>query len=316
MNAKEAVKVLREAATDEAKAIAFFEATRWPEGTACPRCGSVNVRQMVAKSGQREAHYRWRCRDCKRQFTVRTGTVFEETRLPMRAWAHAYWRCSASKKGVSALQISRELAIGYRHALFLLNRIRFGMKERPDAAKLTGIVEADEVYIGGAPRPKNNQLPSQAGKQGPKGNLVPVMAAVQRNGSVRARPLAKITGDNLRSFLLDNVDTSARLMTDESHFYWRPGRLFASHEAVRHRAKEYARGDVTTNRVEGFFSLFRRKLHGTHHAVSREHLFRYVDEAAFIYNTRTMTDGDRIATAIKASEGKRLTYREPEPAAE
>jgi transposase-like protein len=310
------MKDIREAAADEAKAVELFERVRWGDSPACPRCGSVNVRRMMGKNGQREAHYRWRCADCtgSRQFSVRTASVLEETRLPLRIWAHAYWRACASKKGVSALQLARECSIRHQTALFVLNRIRHGVAIGSGAPKLTGTVEADEVYIGGKPRKKH--LQEWNGKPGPRGNLAPVMAVVQRDGQVRAAPVAKVTGDNVRAFLLANVEQSARLMTDESGMYVRAGDLFAGgHQRVQHTRREYARGDVTTNRVEGFFSLFRRKLHGTHHAVSKEHLFRYVDEAAFLFNSRKLSDAQRIEVAIKAGDGKRLTYREPPTAA-
>jgi len=316
MNTKEHLMALREAANDERKAAEYLEALRWGNDPACPRCGSVAVYRMTGRDGQREKHLRWRCRDCKRMYSVRTVSVLEETRLPLTTWCHAFWRCCASKKGVSALQIQRETGIGYRAALFMLNRIRFGMADGADAPKLFGTVEADEAYVGGKPRCKNNALPSERPKQGPKGNLAPVVAVVQRGGPVRVRHVAKVSGATLRAFLLDTVDTGARLMTDEHRMYIRAGRLFrGGHETVQHSAKEYARGDVTTNTIEGFFSLLKRKFYGTHHAVSREHLHRYVAEAAFIYNARKVDDLERMRLAVKAGEGKRLFFREPGTAA-
>ena len=311
MNTKEALAVLRDATHDEAKAVAFFEARRWGDAPACPRCGSMAVRQIIGKDGQRERHFRWKCADCKRQYSVRTGTVFEETRLPMRIWAHAYWRCCASKKGVSALQIQRETGIGYRAALFMLNCICFAMAEPASEPKLSGTVEADETYIGGKPR-GNNAGGRRIGRyRGGIWQKAPVLAAVQRGGRVRVRAVPMVTGANLRSFLFDTVDTSSRLMTDEAKSYAGIGQHFrGGHETTFHGSGEYARGDVTTNTVEGFISLVKRKLYGTHHAVSREHLHRYIADAAFIYNARKVTDAERVALAVKASEGKRLTYRD------
>lgn len=307
MNTKEAITVLREAISDEAKAIAFFESRRWGDSPACPRCGSVAVHQVIGTDGQRERHFRWKCKDCKRQYSVRTGTVFEETRMPMRTWAHIYWRACASKKGVSALQISRECAIGYRHALFALNRIRFAMDDGAAAPKLTGIVEADETYVGGKPRLKHRQAPGEAPRI--VRDKPAVLAAVQRGGAVRVRAVAKVTASTLELFLRETADHGIRLMTDDAPLYERFGKLFkGGHERVRHTAREYVRGDVTTNTVEGFFSILKRKVYGTHHAISREHLHRYIAEAAFLYNTRKLTDADRVACAVKSSEGKRLRY--------
>jgi len=311
------MKLIRMATGDERTAVQLFETIRWGGCPACPRCGSTNVRQIMSKDGQREKHYRWRCKDCvgtARQFSVRTGSVLEETRLPLTIWAHAYWRASASKKGVSALQLARECSIRHQTALFLLNRIRWGMRNA-DAAKLTGTCEADEVYIGGRPRPKHLQ-PTWGNKLGRKGKYLPVVAVVQRDGPVRAQPMAKVTGENVRQFLLANVNQTARLMTDEASVYTRAGKLFSGgHQTVYHTRHEYVRGDVTTNRAESFFALFRRKLHGTHHAVSQEHLFRYLDEAAFLFNTRKANDDERVRLAIKAGDGKRLMYRDRPSAA-
>ncbi|HEX5010660.1 MAG TPA: IS1595 family transposase [Planctomycetota bacterium] len=302
--------MLRDATTDEAKAVEFFESRRWPDAPACPRCGSMAVHKIVGKDGRREAHFRWRCPDCAKagkpcQYSVRTGTVFEESRLPMRIWAHAYWRACASKKGVSALQIQRETGIGYRAALFMMNRIRFAMDDGAEAPKLSGTVEADEAYVGGKPRRRNNQQTSKH----PGNTRAPVLAVVQRGGGVRVRAVTEVTSSNLQRFLFENVTPESRLMTDEARMYRYAGRMFkGGHETVDHHLYEYARGDVTTNTIEGFFSLLKRKVYGTHHAISREHLHRYVAEAAYLYNTRKLTDADRVACAVKASEGKRLRY--------
>jgi transposase-like protein len=311
---REHLKILSEAATDERKAAEYLEARRWGDSPACPRCGSVDVYRMTGRNGRRERHLRWRCRDCERQYSVRTGTVFEETRLPLRFWCHAFWRTCASKKGISALQISRECGIGYRAALFMLNRIRFGMAEKEGAPLLTGTAEADEAYVGGRPRRRNLQTTGL--KQGPKGNLAPVLAVVQRGGSVRVRHVPKVTAKTLADFLFANVSLDARLMTDEHSSYRTVGTHFrGGHERVHHSKREYARGDVTTNTIEGFFSLLKRKVYGTHHAISKEHLHRYVAEAAFIYNARKVDDPARVALAVKGCEGKRLLYREPSTAA-
>lgn len=304
---------LREASLDEAKAVEFMERHRWGAHPACPKCGSVDVYKMLAKDGGREKNYRWRCRDCKRMYSVRTGLVLEESRLPVRVWVYAFWRACASKKGVSALQISRECEVSYKSALFLMHRIRFAMTAN-DPPKLSGTVEADETYVGGKPR---HSIPN-----GPEGTLamrrargtkkVPVFAVVQRGGEVRASTVPRVNKNNVRKHMLDLVDTDqARLITDESPLYTKMGRDFSGgHETVNHGRKEYVREgtDVHTNTIEGFFSLIKRGVYGTFHSVSKEHLHRYVAEFEFRYNTRGMDDGERIAKAIKQGEGKRLLY--------
>jgi transposase-like protein len=298
------LSALRDASTDERKAVEFLEARRWGEAPACPRCGDTDVYQMRdRKTGERNRDYRWRCRGCKRMHTVRTGTVFEESRLPLRTWVHAYWRACASKKGVSALQISRECGIGYKAALFLMHRIRFAMAE-PSPPKLTGTVEADETYVGGKPRIKGK------GVREKWTDKTPVMGLVERGGRARLRVLERVTTKNLAAAVTEHADMAGRLITDENRGYVHVGRRFAKgHDTVNHRAGEYARGDVTTNTIEGVFAILKRGMYGTFHSVSKHHLHRYLAEFEFRYNTRGMADADRAALAIKAADGKRLTYR-------
>jgi transposase-like protein len=308
--------MLRHAASDEQSAVEYFEQLRWGEsGACCPRCGSVGVHRIMGKDGQREKAMRWKCRDCARQYSVRTGTVYEESRLPMRVWAHAFWRCCASKKGVSALQIKRETGIGYRAALFMMHRIRFAMAEQVSGPSLTGTVEADETYVGGKPRRRNYEMTgSPTLKRGPRkqGALAPVLGIVQRGGNLRLRHTPNVTSKNLYAFVTGHawIDRST-LMTDENPKYLKPGRRFAGgHHTVSHRIKEYARGPAHTNTIESAFALLKRGLYGTFHAVSQEHLHRYCAEFEFRYNTRKVDDADRILRAVKAGEGKRLRYRE------
>src|SRR6266849_4508217 len=150
----ETIAAIPAACADEKAAVVFMEKQRWGDHPACPRCGDLDVYQMKdAKTGERQANFRWRCHGCKEQFTVRIGTVFEDSRIPLRHWCYAFWRASTSKKGVSALEIKRHTALSYKSSLFLLNRIRFAMEGTP-TDKLRGDVECDEVYIGGVPRIK------------------------------------------------------------------------------------------------------------------------------------------------------------------
>ncbi len=181
-------EIIREiplACSDELAAVEFFEKQRWGDTPCCMRCGSVSVYKMVdAKTGERNKRYLWRCRDCKQQYTVRIGTVYEESRVPLRHWAYAFWRACTSKKGVSALELSRQCEISYKSALFLMNRIRFAMA--PDfasAPKLQGIVEVDETYVGGKPRFKGT---SKTGRGTTKLRYLPV----QRQGQIRRRVVA------------------------------------------------------------------------------------------------------------------------------
>ncbi len=151
-NASPILIALQKATVNETAAVEFMEQHRWGTAPACPRCGDANVYKMTSVDGTRNADYRWRCRGCKKMFTVRTGTIFEESRLPMRVWVYAFWKAASSKKGISALQLSREMQITHKSALFVLRRLRHGLSSNADAPKLTGTVEVDETYVGGKPR--------------------------------------------------------------------------------------------------------------------------------------------------------------------
>lgn len=294
------------ACADEKAAVGFMESQRWEGRPGCPRCGDMAVYQMKdSKTGERQANYRWRCKGCKQQFTVRTGTVFEDSRIPLRHWCYAFWRASTSKKGVSALEIHRQTGLSYKSALFMLHRIRYAMA---DSVKnpLLGTIEIDETYVGGKPRYKGKGIRADWSTK------EPVVALVQRGGNVKTQHVADVTAKTLGKVIRASVDRRSRIITDEFRSYRRVGKPFAGgHETVNHSRKEYVRGDVTTNTVESFFATVKRGLNGIYHAVSKEHLHRYMAEYEFRYNHRRLEDGQRVTAAIQASEGKRLMYREP-----
>jgi transposase-like protein len=297
------------ACCNEDAAVEFLERQRWGDTPACVKCGSVDTYKMTdAKTGKRNARYLWRCRDCKEQYTVRIGTVYEESRIELRHWCYAFWRAATSKKGVSALEIKRHCQISYKSALFLMNRIRFAMAPDPTPArKLKGVVELDEVYIG--PR-----KPRYKGVSGPGRSTLktPVFCAVERGGELRRRVVADVTAATLRDAIRQDVDARAKLMTDEfSSYRWLKRGWTGGHESVCHRTFEYARGDVHVNTAESSHALIRRGLVGIYHNISREYLHRYLWQFDFMWNNRTMNDGERTVAVIKSAEGKRLLYKEP-----
>lgn len=305
------IRAMPIACADEAAAVEFMEQMRWNGNHCCPRCGSVDVYQMRdSKTGDRQKNFRWLCRDCKKagekcQYTVRTGTVFEDSKIELRHWCFAFWRASTSKKGVSALEIKRQTGLSYKSALFMLHRIRFAMAPT-DGNPLTGIVEVDEAYIGGKPRRRSD------GSLGERKTKSALLGMVERNGRIRPMVVADVTAQTLQAEILKNVDRRARIMTDEHVSYQGIGQHFeGGHETVKHSAYEYARGDVTTNTIEGFFSILKRGINGIYHSVSKEHLHRYLAEFEFRYNHRELDDGQRVVAAIRHSEGKRLMYKEP-----
>lgn len=308
------------ACADEKAAVEFLEKQRWNGSACCPECGSVDVYQMMdSKNGERQKNFRWRCRDCKKQFTVRTATVFEDSRIPLRHWCFGFWRASTSKKGVSALEIHRATGISYKSCLFMLNRIRFAMSDSaPDTlGQNRAIVEVDETYVGGKPRKRNidSTAPKQDGRKTWQKKNACVFAMVERGGAVKTKPIANVTGANVQAIMRSEIDKNARIATDDSALYNGSQSHFTSGVcSVVHSRREYARGPadrrVHTNTVEGFFSILKRGLNGIYHSVSKEHLHRYLSEYEFRYNHRAMTDGERTSSAIKAAEGKRLVYRQ------
>ena len=309
------VEQLPLACAHEDAAVAFLEEKRWPDGACCPTCGCTNVYSMKdRKSGERNRRFLWKCREklCGRMFTVRTGTILEESLIPCHKWVRALWECSTAKNGCSALELSRRLQVTYKTALFVLHRIRHAMAPSElVTAKLAGEVEVDETYVG----PRKPRYPN-GGKNRARTvrgtHKQPVVAMVEKGGRVNARVVPDVSSHTLRQAMKDCIDPSAHITTDEGTGYWGTSKHFASHKTVNHRTKEYVKSDgTTTNTIEGYFSRVKRCLNGTWHAVSRQHLHRYLAHTSFLYNTRMMNDGERTMALLDAMKGKRLMYRDP-----
>jgi len=284
-----------------------LERLRWPNGPVCAHCGeSENVTKLKG-SAHRVGLYR--CNACEEQFTATVGTVMEQSHIPIRTWLMAFAIICSSKKGVSALQLQRQLGLGsYRSAWHMAMRIRHAMSKEPLAGLLKGTIEADETYVGGKPRKGG-----KASKYGRGTKKVPVVALVERGGRARSFPVKDAKANTLREVLSRNVDPSARLMTDEWRPYITVGREFAGgHERVSHGKGEYARkGGIHVNTAESYFALLKRGVMGSFHHISERHLHRYCTEFDFRWSHRNRTDGERTEVAIKGAEGKRLIYRKP-----
>jgi transposase-like protein len=292
---------------DELAAVEFFERKIWNGTPRCPHCKSTKVYQMMdAKTGQRNKRFLWRCHKCHEQFTIRIGTVLEESRIPLRHWAYAFWRAVTSKKGVSALEIKRHCQIGYPAALFLMHRIRFAMTPENGASpKLSGIVECDETYVGGKPRRFTGFH-----KPGRGTSKTPVFGMVERGGNIQRRVVANVSGKTLKGAIRECVDQSATIMTDEWPAYRGIGKEFnGGHAVINHGMRQYVNGDISTNTAESSFAILKRGITGIYHAVSKKHLHRYVGEFDFRWNTRKMNDGERIVSAVQGAQGKRLDFK-------
>jgi transposase-like protein len=290
-------------ATDEA-ARQYLEEIRWPNGVICPHCKNADQSRIWQLKSSSTAKIRAglrQCAVCKKQFTVTVGTIFEDSHIPLRKWLVAWYLLCASKKGISSLQIKRMLGLGsYRTALFMMHRIRYALSNPVFTEKIMGTVEVDETYIGGKAKPHANAFK----------NKTPVVSLVERGkgGQVRSVVMERVTGENLRKFVQDNVVVCSYVNTDDNLAYLGLEKKF-QHGYVKHSQKEYVRGDVHTNTVESYFSLLKRGIIGTFHQVSRKHLPLYVAEFDHRYNHREVTDGERTVAALKTAEGKRLTLK-------
>ena len=292
---------------DENKAREFLEASRWPDGPVCPFCGQLDT---VKRLGGKSMGPGWfHCSDCRDKFTCRTGTLYERSHIPLHKWLLATHLIVSSKKGVSALQLSRMLGITYKSSWFMCHRIREAMtpKARGPLGGKGRIVEADETYMGG--KEKNKHVSKRKkGNVGGQGKQV-VFALVERDGHSHSFRVASVSGETLRPLIVTHVSRKSALMTDQGGQYFHVGKEFDRHETVNHGADEYVRGDAHTNTAECRFSLMKRAVFGAHHSISEAHLHRYMTEWDFKWNTRKMKDGERAAIALKGIEGKRLTYR-------
>ncbi|NJL71722.1 MAG: IS1595 family transposase [Candidatus Competibacteraceae bacterium] len=295
------VAMLPKACSDETAAVEFMEARRWGDHPACPHYGSTTVYKMTSASGGRNKRFLWRCRDCEKQYTVRIGTIMEDSRIPTRHWCYAFWAACSSKKGVSSLQIMRMTGVTYKSALFMMHRIRWAMADSP---MLAGDVEADETWVGGAPRNKGPH-----NKRGRGTKKQPVAVLVERDGNARAVVVEKVDAKTLRQFISETVEPGSRIMTDENAAY-PPATEGYRHESVNHSAKQWVGpGNVHSNTAESFFALVKRGVYGTFHAVSRKHLHRYISEFQFRWNARKINDGDRVERAIQSAVGETAGVR-------
>jgi transposase-like protein len=290
---------------DADKARQYLEAQTWPNGPVCPHCGVVGGHYALKGKTTRDGLYK--CKDCREPFTVTVGTVFERSKIPLNKWLMAVYLIASSKKGISSHQIHRTIGVSYKTAWFMAHRIREAMASPIYNGQLGGggaIVEIDETFIG---------RKADKTKRRGAGHKHAVFSLVQRDGGVRSFHVANVTADTLKPILLKQVSPDAHVFTDSAGQYRKAklGKMFAKHEKVNHLLGEYARGNVHTNTVEGYFSILKR---GTYHHVSEAHLQRYVNEFDFRYSNRTalgVSDAERADKALKGISGKRLMYKGP-----
>ena len=314
----------------EADARALLERMRWPNGIACIHCGvmepyRIEVKPSTRKDGRRvNARQLFACRGCKRQFSVTKGTIFEDSKIPLRTWIMVIYRMVASKKGVSAHQIHREFGISYETAWFMCHRVRHVMQDN-DGSPLTGTIEADETYIGGK-RQRGGRAyrervqdeiemglhPKPAYRDWRKEKAI-VFGILERNGRVRTVHIDETTARRLQPLMADNIDMrNSRLITD-GHAAYRQIKRYMKHDVIDHEI-EYVRGDVHTQGIENYWSLLKRGIHGTFHHIGRDYLPSYLHEFQFRFNRRKISDAERFYALLGNVEGRLAWYLTPSPA--
>jgi len=280
-----------------------LESIRWPDGAICPHCGGCDrVMKLQGKSTRKGVY---KCGDCRKQFTVTVGTVYERSHVPINKWIMATHLMCSSKKGISSHQLHRSLGVTYKTAFFMAHRIREAMKPS-ETGKLGGdgvYVEMDETYIINKTKRKTRK---------PGGTYkAKVITLVERGGSVRSHHVNRVNSDTVKSILDEEVFKDSAIITDQAAFYPSATKEYAGHGTVNHSMREYVRGSIHTNTIAGLLSILKRGLNGVYQHCSKQHLKRYLAEFDFRYSYRSkmgFSDSDRTTMALKGIEGKRLTY--------
>lgn len=287
---------------DRGRASDFVAQMRWPDGVAvCPDCESKEHYYLASRRV-------WKCKVCKRQFSVKVGTIFEDSPLSLSKWLPAVWLLANSKNGVSSHEMGRALGVTQKTAWFMLHRIR-GAMASGGLDKLKGIVEVDETYIGGLARNMHAKDRRERITGGGGVDKTAVVGALERGGDIRAELIDDLSSKGLQGYVRDNVEDDSTVFTDSAAAY-KGLRWNFEHGATDHKVGQYVNGIIHTNGIEGFWSLLKRSIKGTYIAIAPKHLQTYLDERAFAYNNREDHDLYRFVMAVRQVSGRRLTYKE------
>ena len=286
---------------DPDRCLDLLSAIRWPHGPVCPRCNSQRYGFLKSRSV-------WQCKDCRKQYTAKLGTIFEDSPIPLDKWFCALWMITSAKNGVSSYEVARALDVTQKTAWFMMHRIRLALQKGSIDRKLMGDVEVDETYIGGEAR--NMHKDKQLKLRREEGYLrkAIVVGMLERKGEVRMEMVNRASSKFLEAVVKKHVVPGSNLISDQWHGYMRVGKEYA-HKIINH-AEAYVKGNIHTNSIESFWSLLKRGIKGTYVSVEPFHLFRYLDEQSFRFNTRKDNDQGRFMSALSSIPGKRVTYEQ------
>jgi transposase-like protein len=289
---------------DQETARVYLEARLWPDGPRCPFCASDRI--TTRKGG----YYRCLACDEGENFTIRTNTVMERSKIPLHKWVYAMYLLVTARKGISSMQLAKEIGVTQKSAWFMLHRLREACGSDDDADKLKGVIEIDECFVGGKEANKHEHKKLRAGR-GPVGKT-PVIGMRERGGRTVAKVMGERSVQAVHAEIFDKTEIGSTLYTDDHIVFANLDGLFYTHDTVNHAAGEYARGPVSTNSIESVWAVLKRGLHGVYHQVSKKHLGRYVDEFAFRLNEGNVARHtmERLNSFIDAMRGKRITYKQ------
>jgi len=308
---------------DEKTCFEFLEQQIWGGTPACPHCGSIHVytRKHRSKNPAKVGVNEYKCAEkgCNVNFTATVGTIFESSKLPLRTWFAAIWLCTTSSKGISSLNLSKQLGITQKSAWFVLSRIREMFASNEPNMLLTGVVEVDETYVGGkegnkskkvraANKARNEQSGKLHGNHSAANNKTAVLGILERGGKIRVQPMVAASKEVLLPLLDANISKDATVVTDGLISYRKLGDTYKLHVVVNHAKDEWTKGEYSTNTIEGFWSIFKRGIIGVYHQTSVKHLHRYCNEFGYRYNVRNDNSNQKFADAISQVVKARITY--------